>query len=200
VLHQACMQLRDWARQGVQVGHLSVNLSARQFRQKGLAGLLSRVLRDTGIEPDALDLELTESMLMDDIESAVRTMKILKEMGMHLSLDDFGTGYSSLSHLKRFPIDTLKIDQSFVSEIPDDPRSAAVVDGIIALGHRLTLSVLAEGVETREQLNLLRQSGCDVVQGYLFCHPVPAEQLTTLLRDSRPQFPLCSDHSAPAAR
>jgi diguanylate cyclase (GGDEF)-like protein/PAS domain S-box-containing protein len=190
VLHEACAQFRVWSREGLMAGRMAVNLSARQFRQKNLAGQLERVLQDCEIAPDALELELTESMLVDDVEAAMKTMSALKAMGIRLSLDDFGTGYSSLSYLKRFPIDTLKIDKSFVREIPTDPRSFAVTDGIITLGHRLGLSVLAEGVETAEQLSLLYDSGCDLVQGYLFCRPVPAEQLTMLLREPPTEFRL----------
>ncbi len=129
VLHQACTQFRVWAREGL----MAVNLSARQFRQKSLISQLGLLLHDCEIEPDALELQLTESMLVDDVEAAIKTMSALKGMGIRLSLDDFGTGYSSLSYLKRFPIDTLKIDKSFVREILTDSRSAAVVDGIISL-------------------------------------------------------------------
>jgi diguanylate cyclase (GGDEF)-like protein/PAS domain S-box-containing protein len=188
VLHQACTQFRVWARQGLTVGRMAVNLSARQFRQKNLISQLELLLHDCEMNPDALELELTESMLVDDVEAAIKTMSALKGTGIRLSLDDFGTGYSSLSYLKRFPIDTLKIDKSFVREIPTDPKSAAVADGIISLGHRLALGVLAEGVETAEQLSLLYDSGCDMAQGYLFCRPLPAEQLSTLLREPPTAF------------
>jgi diguanylate cyclase (GGDEF)-like protein/PAS domain S-box-containing protein len=188
VLHEACTQFRVWAREGLTVGRMAVNLSARQFRQKNLTGRLGLLLHDCEMDPDALELELTESMLVDDVEAAIKTMSALKGTGIRLSLDDFGTGYSSLSYLKRFPIDTLKIDKSFVREITTDPRSSAVADGIITLGHRLALGVLAEGVETAEQLSLLYDSGCDMVQGYLFCRPLPAEQLTTLLREPPTDF------------
>jgi EAL domain-containing protein (putative c-di-GMP-specific phosphodiesterase class I) len=188
VLHQACTQFRAWSREGLTAGRMAVNLSARQFRQKNLAGQLGLLLHDCKIDPDALELELTESMLVDDVEAAMKTMSAIKDMGIRLSLDDFGTGYSSLSYLKRFPIDTLKIDKSFVREISTDPRSSAVADGIITLGHRLALGVIAEGVETAEQLSLLYDSACDMVQGYLFCRPVPAEQLTMLLREPPTDF------------
>lgn len=188
VLHEACTQFGAWSREGLSVGRMAINLSARQFRQKNLTGRLRLILQDCKIDPDALELELTESMLVDDVEVAMKTMSALKGMGIRLSLDDFGTGYSSLNYLKRFPIDTLKIDKSFVHEIPTDPRSFAVVDGIITLGHRLALGVLAEGVETAEQLSLLYDSGCDMVQGYLFCQPLPAEELTTLLREPPTDF------------
>lgn len=193
VLHEACTQFRAWSREGLLAGRMAVNLSARQFRQEDLVSQMGRLLHDCEIDPAALELELTESMLVDDVELAMKTMSALKAIGIRLSLDDFGTGYSSLSYLKRFPIDTLKIDKSFVREIPTDPKSAAVADGIITLGHRLALGVLAEGVETAEQLSVLYDSGCDMVQGYLFCRPLPAEQLTTLLREPPTDFIL---HSA----
>jgi diguanylate cyclase (GGDEF)-like protein/PAS domain S-box-containing protein len=196
VLHEACTQFGVWSREGLTVGRMAVNLSARHFRQKNLTGRLRLILHDCKIDPDALELELTESMLVDEVEAAMKTMSALKGMGIRLSLDDFGTGYSSLSYLKRFPIDTLKIDKSFVREIPTDPRSSAVADGIITLGHRLALGVLAEGVETAEQLSLLYDSGCDMAQGYLFCRPLPAEQLTTLLREPPTDFLLHRSQSS----
>ncbi|OWW18468.1 putative bifunctional diguanylate cyclase/phosphodiesterase [Noviherbaspirillum denitrificans] len=196
VLHEACSQFGVWSREGISVGRMAINLSARQFRQKSLTGQLGRILHDCDLAPDALELELTESMLVDDVETAMETMSALKGMGIHLSLDDFGTGYSSLSYLKRFPIDTLKIDKSFVRELSTDSRSFAVADGIITLGHRLELGVLAEGVETAEQLSRLYDSGCDMVQGYLFCRPLPAEQLTTLLREPPTDFLLHRSQSS----
>jgi diguanylate cyclase (GGDEF)-like protein/PAS domain S-box-containing protein len=196
VLREACMQLGIWARQGIMVGRMAVNLSARQFRQKDLVDQLTRILLDTGTDPDLLELELTETMLVNDVDAAIEVLSILKGKGFHVSLDDFGTGYSSLSYLKRFPIDTLKIDQSFVREIPSDPRSSAIVDGIIALGHRLRHNVVAEGVETAEQLSMLYDSGCDIVQGYLFCRPLAAEQLTTRLREPPSGFFLHRDQNS----
>ncbi|MDB5762210.1 MAG: sensory box/GGDEF family protein [Herminiimonas sp.] len=196
VLQQACMQLGTWSRQGISVERMAVNLSARQFRQKDLTHRLEQILHDTGTDPGSLELELTESMLVDDIEAAMETMSSLKEIGIHMSLDDFGTGYSSLSYLKRFPIDKLKLDQSFVHEITTDPRSAAIADGIIALGRRLKLTVLAEGVETEEQLSMLHDSGCDMAQGYLFCRPLPAERLTALLCGPPSDFSLYRDQNS----
>jgi EAL domain-containing protein (putative c-di-GMP-specific phosphodiesterase class I) len=157
------------------------------------------VLHDCEIDPGPLELELTESMLVDDVEAAIKTIAALKGMGIRLSLDVFGTGYSSLSYLKRFPIDTLKIGKSFVREIPTDQRGSAVADSIVTLGHRLALGVLAEGVETAEQLSMLYDSGCDMVQGYLFCRPLPAEQISTLLRKPPMDFLLHCGQSCTTA-
>jgi EAL domain-containing protein (putative c-di-GMP-specific phosphodiesterase class I) len=184
VLRAACLQRRAWQEQGLEPGRIGVNLSARQFRQHDLARNVAQVLRETGVDPCHLELELTESILMQDVESAIRTMCDLKDLGIRISLDDFGTGYSSLSYLRRFPIDTLKIDQSFVREITSDRNSAAIADAIIGMAHRLNLTVIAEGVETEAQLAMLRERGCDQVQGYLVCKPLPAEEMTRLLREA----------------
>jgi diguanylate cyclase (GGDEF)-like protein/PAS domain S-box-containing protein len=184
VLHAACMQRRTWLEQGLDLDRVSVNLSARQFRQPDLPRRVSRVLHETGVEPQHLELELTESILMQDVETAIRTMAELKDLGIRISLDDFGTGYSSLSYLKRFPIDTLKIDQSFVRELTFDPTSAAIAEAIISMAHSLHLTVIAEGVETEGQLAMLRERGCDEIQGFLFCKPLPAEEITELLHET----------------
>ncbi|WP_136629540.1 putative bifunctional diguanylate cyclase/phosphodiesterase [Marinobacter salsuginis] len=181
VLRAACEQNRLWRESGLKPGRIGVNLSARQFRHADLALRVVQLLKETGLNPEHLELELTESMLMEDVDAAIATMTCLKDYGVSIALDDFGTGYSGLSYLKRFPIDTLKIDQSFVREITSDPASAAIADAIIAMAHRLSLDVIAEGVETPEQCRLLRESGCRLMQGYLFARPVPAEDLTKLL-------------------
>jgi diguanylate cyclase (GGDEF)-like protein/PAS domain S-box-containing protein len=183
ILHAACVQQRAWQEQGIALERIGVNLSARQFRQTNLVRSVAQVLHETGVDPHCLELELTESILMQDVEAAIRTMCELKELGVRISLDDFGTGYSSLSYLKRFPIDTLKIDQSFVREITSDQNSAAIADAIIAMAHRLRLTVIAEGVETEGQLALLRERGCDQVQGFFLCKPLPGEELTRMLRE-----------------
>lgn len=181
VLRAACEQNRLWRESGLKPGRIGVNLSARQFRHADLALRVVQLLKETGLNPEHLELELTESMLMEDVDAAIATMTCLKDYGVSIAVDDFGTGYSGLSYLKRFPIDTLKIDQSFVREITSDPASAAIADAIIAMAHRLSLDVIAEGVETPEQCRLLRESGCRLMQGYLFARPVPAEDLTKLL-------------------
>ncbi len=143
------------------------------------------ILKETGLDPDYLELELTEGTTMENAEATIRTLHELKEMGVHLSIDDFGTGYSSLSYLKRFPLDTLKIDRSFVQDITTSPDSAAITLAIIAMAHSLGLKVIAEGVETEEQLAFLRSHGCDEMQGYLFSRPIPIDAFTQLLREWR---------------
>jgi EAL domain-containing protein (putative c-di-GMP-specific phosphodiesterase class I) len=183
VLHTASLQNKAWQDQTLPKMRIAVNLSPQQFRQKDFARRIREILSHTGLEPEYLEVELTESTLMADVESTVRTLSELREAGVQISLDDFGTGYSSLSYLKRFPIDTLKIDQSFVQEITSDADSKAIADAIIAMAHSLHLSALAEGVETEGQLALLRARGCDQLQGNLFSKPLPPEALAQFLRD-----------------
>ncbi len=185
VLRQACTQNRAWQAAGLPPVRVAVNLSARQFRQRALAGTIARILNETGLDPQYLELELTESLLMENTQASSSILAELKAMGLQIAIDDFGTGYSSLSYLKRFPIDTLKIDQSFVAEITTDPDNAAIVIAIIALAHSLRLKVIAEGVETEDQLAFLRAQRCHMSQGYLFCRPLPAEALTPWLREWR---------------
>jgi EAL domain-containing protein (putative c-di-GMP-specific phosphodiesterase class I) len=172
VLEQACRQA--CALEAAGHGHLvvSVNLSPRQFRQPDLSRSVARALESAGLRPDKLTLEVTEGSVMDDADTAVRTLHELKAMGIGISIDDFGTGYSSLSYLRRFPIDSLKIDQSFVRDITADPDDAAITSAVIAMGHSLRLNIVAEGVETAEQLAFLRELGCHAAQGYLFGRPV----------------------------
>ena len=183
VLRTACRQSVAWQRAGLGAVRVAVNLSARQFYQQDLLSTIASVLEETGIAPHLLELELTESMMMNDVEHAVDILRRLKSMGVHLSIDDFGTGYSSLSYLKRFPIDLLKIDQSFVRDITSDPDDAAIVLSIISLAHSLRLRVIAEGVETEAQLGYLQRHGCDFMQGYYFSRPLPAAECGQLLRD-----------------
>ena len=174
VLRAACTQARAW--QARQPGlRIAVNLSARQFQQSNLVDMVAAVLAETGLAPELLELELTEGMLMHNVEEAVRTMLRLHAMGLRLAIDDFGTGYSSLSYLKRFPIHTLKIDRSFVRDIHTDPGDAAIVTAIVAMARSLNLEVTAEGVETAQQASFLRSLRCNLVQGFHFGRPVPAE-------------------------
>lgn len=192
VLASATRQAKLWEGRRRNAPGISVNLSARQFRQHDLVTSVARLLEASALKPPQLELELTESMLIEDVEEAVHTMSALKDLGVRLSLDDFGTGYSSLSYLRRFPLDTLKIDKSFVQRVDLDDKSAAIVDGIITIGHRLGLSVTGEGVETERQLALLRDSGCDEVQGFLISAPVPASETLPLLDKNRwwtPELP-----------
>jgi diguanylate cyclase (GGDEF)-like protein len=181
VLRHACIQNQIWQMSGLPPLRMAVNLSARQFEQQNLVELVTEVLEETGLEANYLELEITESLVMNDVQQSIAILKQLHERGIALALDDFGTGYSSLNYLKRFPIDTLKIDQSFVRHITSDPNDAAVIRAIIALGSSLQLNITAEGVETQEQLDYLIVHRCDEVQGYYFSRPVPADSVRTLL-------------------
>lgn len=177
VFRQACMQLRKWHDLGVPLRRMVVNLSPRQFRQPQLVQTFCTILSETGVDPRWLGLEITENVIMENAEESIARLKQLQALGIELSLDDFGTGYSSLSYLKRFPIDKLKIDQSFIHDITTDPNDEAMVAAIIVMAHRLNIRVVAEGVETAAQLNFLREHGCDQYQGYHFSKPLPAEKL-----------------------
>ncbi len=183
VLETACRQVASWHRQGWPIT-LAVNLSARQFRQKDLSAMITRMITETGLDSRFLKLEITESNVMQDAEASIATLKALKRLGVRISIDDFGTGYSSLSYLKRLPIDTLKIDRSFVHDLNTDPNDAAIASAIIAMAHNLKLQVIAEGVETPEQRAFLEAHHCDMLQGFLFSGPLPAEQLAALLAET----------------
>ncbi|MDQ7968664.1 MAG: GGDEF domain-containing phosphodiesterase, partial [Oxalicibacterium faecigallinarum] len=183
VIREACRQSKVWQDEGFIGLRTAVNLSARQFAQQNLVQSIQDALTTTSLLPASLEIELTESLVMADVEQAIGILRDMKTLGVQLSIDDFGTGYSSLSYLKRFPIDVLKIDRSFVNDITTDPDDAAIVTSIISLAHSLRLSVIAEGVETREQLDYLQQHGCDQIQGYFFSRPVTAEFMTQMLRD-----------------
>ena len=177
VLETACAQIKAWDRDA----HsrelvLAVNVSAKQFRQADFVAQVQAAMQYDGINPTRLKLELTESMLLDDIENTIATMSQLKEIGIQFSLDDFGTGYSSLQYLKRLPLDQLKIDQSFVRDLVIDSNDKAIVSTIIAMAHALDIDVIAEGVETIEQRSLLLNKGCMHYQGYFFGSPLPIEQ------------------------
>jgi len=182
VIRTACLQTKRWQMDGFSDLRVAVNLSPRQFTQKGLAQSIADVLKSTGLEPKYLELELTESMIMNDVDNAVLILQTLKQLGVKIAVDDFGTGYSSLSYLRRFPIDVLKIDQSFVNDLTNDADAAAIVVAVISLAHSLRLQVIAEGVETVEQLWFLRAYGCDQMQGYYFSRPVLAETFELMLR------------------
>jgi len=187
VLRSACKQGALWVQSGFSAVRIAVNLSALQFRQADLAGMVQRVCNETGLDLGlgTLELELTESLIMKNADEATVTLNKLHEMGVNLAIDDFGTGYSSLSYLKRFPISTLKIDQSFICELEDNQDDVAIVTAIVALGHSLGLKVIAEGVETFEQLHALREMKCDEMQGYLFSRPVPVSEMTSLLQKGK---------------
>ncbi len=183
VLEEACRQVREWQTSDPEGKPLtlSVNLSARQFRQPDLARRVSEVLHETGLPASSLRLEITESAAMDDVDSALEILQQLKSLGVKTAIDDFGTGYSSLSYLGRLPVDTLKIDRSFVGRLGKDPESPAIVSTTVNLGRTLNLEVVAEGVETFEQLALLEELGCDLAQGYYFTRPLPPEDIQELL-------------------
>jgi diguanylate cyclase (GGDEF)-like protein/PAS domain S-box-containing protein len=181
VLHSACAQNKLWQERGLAPMVVSVNVSARQFRSNNFVRTVDETLQETGLHPSYLEIELTESV-MHDAPQLVSMLGELKRIGVQIAIDDFGTGYSSLSSLKRFPVDRLKVDRSFVEHIASDPDDAAIVRTIIALGRNLGLKVVAEGVETAEQMQFLREHACDEVQGYYFSRPVPAERLEILLR------------------
>lgn len=185
VLSQACWQVVVWQEQlGVDV-MLAVNLSAKQFRDAKLARTVSDVLEQTGLAPRQLELELTESMLMHDIPRTVSTLHELKRIGVRLAIDDFGTGYSSLSYLKDFPLDYLKVDRSFVAHVPDEPKERAIVQAVIGMAHLLDLKVIAEGVETDEQLRFMLAQDCDEIQGFIFSRPASAEAIAEMIQQKR---------------
>lgn len=173
-LRTACAQNKAWQDAGLAPMRVAVNLSARQFQSPGLLATIRNVLEETGLDPNYLELEITESVLMQNTDATIRVLQDLSAMGIHLSIDDFGTGYSSLSYLKRFPIDALKIDQSFVRDITTDPDDAAIATAIIAMAHGLGVKVIAEGVETEEQMRFLRKHKSEVMQGYYYSPPMPA--------------------------
>ena len=178
ILRTACLQLVEWARDPL-TAHwtLAVNVSARQFRHSHFVDEVLGVLEETGANPHRLKLELTETLLLDDVEDTILRMDTLREAGLGFSLDDFGTGYSSLSYLKRLPLDQLKIDQSFVRDLLTDVNDASIARTIVTLAHSLDLGVIAEGVETQEQRDMLASLGCHTWQGYLFGRPGPADAL-----------------------
>jgi diguanylate cyclase (GGDEF)-like protein/PAS domain S-box-containing protein len=182
VLRTACRQTAAWLRAGLPPVRTSVNLSMRQLQDDGLIDDIRAALKEAGLPPDRLELELTESMIMHNTERAVRVLTDIKSLGVRLAIDDFGTGYSSLAQLKRFPIDTLKVDRSFIREIPRDSEDRAITEAIIAMGKTLSLTVVAEGVETLEQKTFLRECACDEMQGYYFSTPVPPEEFALQLR------------------
>ncbi|HBT82501.1 MAG: hypothetical protein A2091_05125 [Desulfuromonadales bacterium GWD2_61_12] len=185
VLRTACLEARSWQDRGLPPLVVAVNLSARQFRQPDLLATVMQTLLETELSPHVLELELTESMIVDNPEAAATTMHKLRILGVRLALDDFGTGYSSLNYLRRFPVDALKIDQSFIADVATDRGGAAVVNSVIAIAHSLGLEAVAEGVETVEQLYFLRGCHCNTLQGYLYSKPLPAGEFVALATSGR---------------
>jgi len=181
VIRTACEQALQWTEMGFPSMRIAVNLSPLQFSQENFSETVAEILLETALPPHCLSLEITESMIMKDVKAAVFTLTALKSMGIHIAIDDFGTGYSSLSYLKSFPIDQLKIDQSFVRDVITDTNDAAISKAIIAMAHSMNLSVIAEGVETEEQASFLKSNGCDELQGYHYCRPVVEKEMTQIL-------------------
>jgi predicted signal transduction protein with EAL and GGDEF domain len=188
-LRTACAEARDWQSRGLPPVQMSVNLSVRQFASDSLIEDIATTLHDTGLNPELLELEITESVMMKNPENTALLLQQIRKLGVGLAIDDFGTGYSSLSYLKRFPLTTVKIDRSFVNDLSQDTDSQALADGIVTLAHGLRMKVVAEGVETAEQLAYLRAHGCDEIQGYWLCKPMPAEDVCAFMaRHLRTQF------------
>jgi predicted signal transduction protein with EAL and GGDEF domain len=182
VLRTACAQARAWSQSDVGAVRVAVNISARQFREPDLVGMVRRVLEETGLPPALLEVEITEGVVMQDADAGAQILAAFRALGVQVALDDFGTGYSSLSYLTRFPFDVLKVDRSFVQEIPSSKSGATITAAIIGLARSLGLNAVAEGVETPEQLAFLREHGCPEGQGYLFAKPMPPEQITNWIR------------------
>jgi diguanylate cyclase (GGDEF)-like protein len=189
VLRKACTQARAWQFAGLSHLRVSVNLSPKQFREKELPQKVESILKETGLDPGSLELELTESVLMDDEKYSVAVLDELKDLGALIALDDFGTGYSSLGVLKQFPVDTLKIDRSFIRDLGEDEEDRAICSAIVNLGQALKLQVMAEGVETEAQMGILRQQGCHLIQGFLFARPMPPDDVWTWLTTGSPAAP-----------
>ena len=191
IVKEACRQGHRWNTYSQRHVTVSVNLSARQFHQKDLVKQIGHTLKQSGLDPTCLEMELTESLLMHNTDQTLAVLREFKDLGLQISLDDFGTGYSSLSYLARFPIDTLKIDKSFVQDMSTNPNTRSLVKAMIAMALALQLKVVAEGVETEEQMTLLREDGCHVGQGYLFNKPMPGDDFFTFFqqweRNAAPQ-------------
>ena len=185
VMETACRQMKEWQDAGLTQLRVAVNLSARPFHQRDLVDRVERVLRQTGLSPQSLELEITETLAMQRAEVTLSVLERLKTLGVRVSIDDFGVGYSSLSYLRTFPIDTVKIDRSFVRDLTVDPSDAAIAAAVIAMAHSLNLEVVAEGVEGEEQLRFLEAHGCDRIQGYLLSPPKPAEECLARILEHR---------------
>lgn len=190
ILRESCLQNVKWQKEGITGLRVAVNLSGYQLQHTALLATIRRVLKETGMSADLLELEITESVIMQNPDFIVSVLSVITELGIHISIDDFGTGYSSLAHLKRFSVNTLKIDKSFVRDVDFSSTDAAITTAIIAMGNSLNLNVIAEGVETQAQYDFLKDNNCDQVQGYLFCRPLPPGELVDLLKKNQLQKPL----------
>jgi hypothetical protein len=193
VLKTACAQAQQWKADGIVPLRVAVNISASQLRQNRIADVVEKVLAETNIAPSALELELTEGLLIENTLASSQVLHRLRDMGISISLDDFGTGYSSLSYLKRLPIDLLKIDRSFVRDVLSDSADRAIAAAIVDLAHALGLHVVAEGIETQEQLNFMRSLGCDAAQGYLIGRPMAADACAAWINAERSKAVVPSD-------
>jgi EAL domain-containing protein (putative c-di-GMP-specific phosphodiesterase class I) len=182
VLRTACAQNVAWHKSGLPRLPVSVNLSARQFGDDHLLENITNVLHEAGMSPHYLELEVTESMIMLDVPKAVKVLAALRKMGVRIAIDDFGTGYSSLSTLEKFPIDTIKVDRSFIRDLPENTGNKAITEAVITMGKNLGMTVVAEGVETQDQLEFLRDHACDQLQGYYFNKPMPADMFAEFVR------------------
>jgi len=185
VIRAACLQIIKWQGKGIPLFPVAVNVSAYQLRRPNFVETVTGILEETGVSPDSLEIELTESAIMQDVDFTIKMLKAFKSLGIMISIDDFGTGYSSLSQLKRFPIDSLKIDRSFIANITTNADDRAIVIAIISMAHSLGLNIIAEGVETEAQLALLSEQGCQEMQGYLFSKPLPPDLLEKLLQEDK---------------
>ncbi|HXN06904.1 MAG TPA: EAL domain-containing protein, partial [Nitrospiria bacterium] len=189
VLKTVCEQIKAWQKMGFRSPVVAVNVSGKQLQRPNLVAHFTGIIEECGINPAFLCLELTESSLVTDIENTIQTFKKFREMGIQISIDDFGTGYSSLSYLMRFPISTLKIDKSFIKNITLDSNNSAISSAVISMAHSLRLKVVAEGVETEEQVDHLRDKGCDAAQGFYYSPAIPADQFLEILREAEASFP-----------
>jgi EAL domain-containing protein (putative c-di-GMP-specific phosphodiesterase class I) len=185
IIREASLQVKAWREKGLNDVRMAMNLSAVQLRSDSLESDIVAIIEETGVDPDWLEFEVTETALMDDIMYAQKVLERIRDLGSYIAIDDFGTGYSSLSHLKHFVIDKLKIDKSFIRDVMKDNRDAAVVGATIAMAKLLNASVVAEGVETEEQLDFLRKRQCDIAQGFLLSRPMPGEEVEALLGAER---------------
>lgn len=186
VIRTACLQIKAWQQQGLTVPRLTINLSVRQLGMKDFAGDVMVILQETGVAANLITLEVTESMLAENVSEVAAVLRSLSALGCRVAIDDFGTGYSCMSSLKHYPIDFLKIDRHFVRDICTDENDAAIVTAIIAMAHGLGIEVVAEGVESSEQLDFLRKKHCRFYQGYLFCKPLPAAEILHVLQKQTP--------------
>jgi EAL domain-containing protein (putative c-di-GMP-specific phosphodiesterase class I) len=198
VLEEACQQARQWQRAAGRRLSISVNLSPRQFQDPGLVDDVARALHQADLDPGSLVLEITETLLMHDTEATIAKLQALKALGVRLAIDDFGTGYSSLSYLRRFPVDILKVDKSFIDAVAANAEDSALTQAIIELGQTLRLQTVAEGVEASEQARQLRTLQCELGQGYYFAQPLDADQVAALLDGRRPVVPLMISGETPA--